>query len=214
MIGPTRSQRRTRGLTEASIRASQDAGPLRFGFADPPYPGQAQRHYGDHADFDGEVDHAELIDRLMREFPAGWALCSGALMIREVVPLLPEGIRTLAWSKPMTPFKPGVSVQFGWEPVYLWAGRRRARMAPMVRDWLLLSPVQWSLHGKPDGAVIGMKPAPFCHWIFDCLGARADDVMVDLFPGSGAVGHAWATYSAQPELYSTLSADLQLTADV
>jgi hypothetical protein len=214
MIGPTRSQRRTRGLTEASIRQPADAGPLHFGFADPPYPGQAKRHYGEHADFNGEVDHGALIARLMDEFSDGWALCSGALMMGDVMPLLPAGIRVLAWSKPMTPFKPGVSVQFGWEPVYLWAGRRRARMAPMVRDWLLLSPTQWSLHGKPAGAVIGMKPAPFCHWIFDCLGARAGDEMVDLFPGSGAVASAWASYSAQPELYSSLSADLQLAADV
>lgn len=214
MIGMTRSQRRTAGLTEATVRAAADAGPLRFGFADPPYPGQAQRHYGDHEDFAGEVDHAELIVRLMSEFPAGWALCSGALMIPEVVPLLPAGIRVLSWSKPTTPFKPGVSVQFGWEPVYLWGGRRRARMAPMVRDWLLLSPEQWSFSGrKQKGAVIGMKPRAFCCWIFDCLGAQAGDEMVDLFPGSHAVSKAWDTYVAQPELYSSVPGS-QMAADV
>lgn len=198
-----------RPMTESAIRAAAGAGPLRFGFADPPYPGQAHRHYGSHPDFAGEVDHAALIERLMAEFADGWALCSGARMITDVVPLLPEGIRTLAWCKPMTPFKPGVSVQFGWEPVYLWGGRRRARLAPMIRDWLMLSPEQWSFTGnKPAGAVIGMKPAAFCRWIFDCLGAREGDELVDLFPGSGAVRRAWQAYEAQPELYADVDESL------
>ena len=47
---------------------------MRFAYADPPYPGQARRHYKHHPDFDGEVDHGALIERLMDEFPDGWAL--------------------------------------------------------------------------------------------------------------------------------------------
>ncbi len=30
--------------------------------------------------------------------------------------------------------------------------------------------------------------------MFDCLGAAAGDELVDLFPGSGAVGRAWQRY--------------------
>jgi hypothetical protein len=37
---------------------------VKFAYADPPYPGQARRHYSDHPDYGGEVDHRELIDRL------------------------------------------------------------------------------------------------------------------------------------------------------
>lgn len=33
-------------------------------YADPPYPGQAKRHYADHPDYAGEVDHGELMMRL------------------------------------------------------------------------------------------------------------------------------------------------------
>ena len=41
--------------------------PITVGYADPPYPGQGRKHY--RCD---EVDHAELIDRLVRDYPANW----------------------------------------------------------------------------------------------------------------------------------------------
>jgi hypothetical protein len=56
--------------------------PIRFAYADPPYIGQSKRLYGDHPDYAGEVDHAELIDRLMAEFPRRL----GAIAIHEVPP--------------------------------------------------------------------------------------------------------------------------------
>jgi hypothetical protein len=52
--------------------------PMRFAYADPPYPGQAWRVYGRHEDYAGEVDHAELIARLERDYPDGWALSTPA----------------------------------------------------------------------------------------------------------------------------------------
>lgn len=42
--------------------------------------------------------------------------------------------------------------------------------------------------------VIGAKPAAFCRWIFDLLGAQPGDTLDDLFPGSGAITRAWHTY--------------------
>lgn len=33
----------------------------RIGYADPPYPGQSAKHYADHADYAGEVDHRQLL---------------------------------------------------------------------------------------------------------------------------------------------------------
>lgn len=45
---------------------------MKFAYADPPYPNQAHR-YKDHKDFAGEVDHAELVARLERDYD-GWLL--------------------------------------------------------------------------------------------------------------------------------------------
>jgi len=49
---------------------------VRFAYADPPYPGQSKKHYGDHPDYAGEVDHPALIAQLVAEYPDGWALRS------------------------------------------------------------------------------------------------------------------------------------------
>ena len=45
----------------------------------------------------------------------------------------------------------------------------------------------------------GTKPAAFCRWVFALLGAAPGDSLDDLFPGSGAVGRAWAAYARQPD---------------
>ena len=49
---------------------------MRIGYADPPYIGCAHL-YKDHPDYAGEVDHAELIARLERDFD-GWVLHAAA----------------------------------------------------------------------------------------------------------------------------------------
>lgn len=41
---------------------------MRIAYADPPYPGQARKHYGQHPDYAGEVDHN---DRSRRTPPHG-----------------------------------------------------------------------------------------------------------------------------------------------
>lgn len=43
--------------------------------------------------------------------------------------------------------------------------------------------------------VTGAKPAAFCRWLFDLLGARSGDTFVDLFPGSGGVARAWHSFA-------------------
>lgn len=40
----------------------------------------------------------------------------------------------------------------------------------------------------------GAKPEKVCHWAFEVVGARPDDVLDDLFPGTGAVSRAWSTW--------------------
>jgi len=46
------------------------------------------------------------------------------------------------------------------------------------------------------GRVIGTKPAAFCRWMFDLVGATPGDTLDDLFPGSGIVGRAWEFFTA------------------
>ncbi len=48
--------------------------------------------------------------------------------------------------------------------------------------------------GTDPARLIGAKPAAFCRWIFDLLGAQPGDELVDLFPGSGGVSRAWAAF--------------------
>ncbi len=49
-------------------------------------------------------------------------------------------------------------------------------------------------HSHPD-ALIGMKPAAFCEWMFRQLGAEVTDTLDDIFPGSGAVARAWKLFA-------------------
>ena len=43
--------------------------------------------------------------------------------------------------------------------------------------------------------VVGAKPAVFCRWMFDLLGAEPQDDFTDIFPGSGGVARAWQVFS-------------------
>lgn len=170
-----------------------DPAPMRVAFADPPYPGQSERHYGDHPDYDGEVDHAGMIERLMGY--DGWALCTGAWMLTDVAALCPKGTRVLVWRKDVR-WKPGVSVSFSWEPVLIYGGRRRHRHATHLAD-LISTPAVYETFGTKS---IGIKPYPYCAWIFEALGCVAGDRLDDLFPGSGAVGRAWERWASAPSL--------------
>ena len=54
----------------------------------------------------------------------------------------------------------------------------------------------------------GAKPEKVCHWLFEALGARPEDDLVDLFPGTGAVSAAWNTWQRKftlPEIVSKAS---------
>jgi len=148
-------------------------------YADPPYVGQAQKHYGK-----AEVNHRLLIAHLCDDFPDGWALSCSSPSLRLLLPLCPEDVRIAAWVKPFAIFKPNVNPAYAWEPVIFRGGRQRERQEPTIRDWC---PANVTLtRGVP-----GAKPTGFCLWLFDLMGLRADDEFVDLFLGSGAVSRAW-----------------------
>lgn len=175
---------------------------MRFAYADPPYPGQSKRLYGDHADFAGEVDHAALVARLVSDYPDGWALSTGAKMLREILLLCPEDVRVLAWCKTdAPPFT--IRVQYTWEPVILRGGRPYEGGPRVVRDSLVApscGAMGSGVHRDGPGHVTGRKPPRFCRWLFEILGAEPGDSLDDLFPGSGQVGREWTAFSSQLRL--------------
>jgi hypothetical protein len=163
--------------------------PKRIGYADPPYPGCAH-YYKDHPDFAGEVDHAELIARLDRDFD-GFVLHTSSVALAAVLPHVPAGARVMAWVKPFAAFKRNVSVAYAWEPVIVKPVRKpvvRGRI--VMRDW-----VSCSITLKRG--LTGAKPEAVCHWAFEMLGAEPGDELIDLFPGTGAVSRAWGTWRQQ-----------------
>lgn len=166
---------------------------MRIAYADPPYIGQARKHYRKHPDYAGEVDHAELVDRLSAEFPDGWALSLSCKSLQYILGLCPDDVRVLSWVKPMTPILPGIRVQYGWEPVIVRGGRQGPHETgqPMTRDWLSASPVGGTFRPLGPNHIIGRKPTEFCYWLFSVMGMQRGDELVDLYPGTGAVGAAW-----------------------
>lgn len=176
---------------------------MRIAYADPPYVGQAKKHYADHKGYDGEVNHRELIDRLVADYPDGWALSLSGKSLRTVLEMCPEGVRVLAWLKPWSNMLPGIRVQYAWEPVIVHRGRQgpHVKGEPLLRDCGLdeatvASPEGFTFRELPDGSVIGRKPRAFCWWLFEVMGLRPGDQLDDLYPGNGAVADAWQRWCA------------------
>lgn len=165
---------------------------MKLGYADPPYPGCADL-YRDHVDYAGEVDHVALIAHLEDEF-AGWVLHTNATpsTMALLAPLVVKtGARWCSWVKGFAAFKRNVSVAYAWEPVIIKAARKPVVSKRLVmRDW-----VECSITLKRG--LTGAKPEAVCHWAFELCGARPDDQLEDLFPGTGAVTKAWATWQGK-----------------
>jgi hypothetical protein len=181
---------------------------MRVALADPPYIGQARKHYAKEAAADGrvasEVDHRALLADLMG-FEA-WALCLSAPTLEEMLHLArevcgPNVVRVGAWVKPFASFKPGVNPGYCWEPVLFHGGRKLGREVPTVRDYLHTPVADWvSSPITLRRGVSGAKPDAFSYWIFDLLGLEPGDEFHDLFPGSGAVSRAWSAWSQQTRI--------------
>lgn len=159
---------------------------MKIAYADPPYIGMAKKHYS-HDPRCAEVDHAQLISEMCANYDR-WALSLSSTTLQEVLAMCPQGVRVGAWVKPFASFKPNVNPAYAWEPVIFWnAPTNLGRDRNTVRDWV-------SENITLKRGLSGAKPERFCYWLFEFLGMTAADEFVDLFPGSGAVGAAWANW--------------------
>ncbi len=168
---------------------------MKFAYCDPPYIGQAKRHYS-HDPLCAEVDHVELIARLTREFPDGWALSASAPSLATILPLCPAGYRVAVWCKSFCAFKRNVRPAYAWEPVIFWGGRNpmnghRAEIperggAQTTPKDFIVEPITLRK------GLVGAKPEKVCRWILDLLNAGPGDEVVDLYPGTGIMGRVAA----------------------
>lgn len=172
---------------------------MKFAYADPPYYGMAAKFYGEmHPEasiYDTLEGHKALIERLVGEFPDGWAMSLASTNLRDILPLCPEKVRVAAWVKPFASFKKNVNPAYAWEPVIFMGGRKRGNTVDTVRDWCAVSIAL-------ERGFQGAKPLGFCLWLFDLLGMEPGDEFHDLFPGSGSVAKAHEAWKhAHPSLF-------------
>ena len=157
-----------------------ETAPLRFAYADPPYPGLAARYYRDQPDFAGEVDHASLLQQL--QMYDGWALSTSARALRAILPLCPPNARVCAWVKPHGVSTRTYGLHNAWEPVVVVPGRH---LRPGRPDFISAYPA------RGGGTLPGRKPETFCVWLFGLLGILPGDSLDDMYPGTGIVERSW-----------------------
>ena len=176
--------------------------PMRFAYADPPYLRMGKMYLSRHPEamiWNDPETHRALIERLCADYPDGWVMSAASTNLRILLPMCPDDVRVMAWCKTWAKFLPGISPAYAWEPVLLRGGRKIGKKdywtthKDTIRDW------HQGNHSprvnNPENFVPGMKPREFCRWLFRCLNARPHDTFDDLFPGSNAVGAAWADWS-------------------
>jgi hypothetical protein len=159
---------------------------MKFAYADPPYLGCGKlytKHHDEALVWDAPEAHRALIERLVAEYPDGWALSASSPSLKTILPFCPDECRVMAWVKPFASFKPGVGVAYAWEPVIVMGGRKRTREQDTVRDWC-------AVNITLQRGLTGAKPTAFVHWLLEVLNAEPGDTIDDLFPGSGAVQEA------------------------
>jgi hypothetical protein len=157
---------------------------MKFAYADPPYIGQAKKHYS-HDPHCAEVDHEKLVQRLCNYYPDGWALSCSSPSLKQILSYCPDDVRIMAWVKPFAIFKPNVGLAYAWEPVLLRGGRKITRAQKTVRDW-------HSANITLRKGLTGAKPESVCNWLFDALNIQMGDTLDDLYPGTGIVSECFA----------------------
>lgn len=163
---------------------------MKFAYADPPYIGQAKKHYKNQP-VCKEVNHTVLLAYLCENFD-GWALSCSSSSLKQILALstCPDDVRIASWVKPFCSFKPGVNPAYAWEPVLFYGAKKRDRSENTVRDFL-------SENITLQKGLSGAKPVRFCYWIFDLMGVDKDDEFTDIFPGTGIMDEALKLYRKQ-----------------
>jgi hypothetical protein len=169
---------------------------MKFAYADPPYINQSKKHYKNHKDYAGEVNHKELINQLVKEYPDGWALSLSAVSLKEILNLCPDDVRVMIWVKPFHAWKKGVTPSYGYEPVIVYGGRKRTEFgnkqvkALGFTDWV-------SANITLKKGLTGAKPQKFCLWLFEVLNVQPGDTLDDLYPGTEIVSNMFNWYIDQ-----------------
>lgn len=195
---------------------------MKVAYADPPYLGCCglyDHHHPDGRCWNDQETHRLLIERLVSEYPDGWALSATSSSLRRLLPFCPEDVRVGAWAKTFGAFKKGVRPAYMWEPVIFRGGRNPGAgwpHQPPEKGGTQTTPKDFHVEHYADmllspitlrRGLTGAKPDAFCVWVFDLLNLQADDTLVDLFPGSGAVTEAWAKWQRRASITSA-QADL------
>lgn len=176
---------------------------MRIAYADPPYPGQSKKHYGSHPDYEGELNHLGLAV-MLREYD-GWILHTSSPALYHVQSMLATTgeyamdeetfktgtYRVCSWVKPFAAFKRNVPLAYAWEPVLIKPCRKQTVEGHEIsRDYIAEGITM-------KRGLVGAKPERVVHWALRAAGVQADDEVVDLYPGSGAVQRAWESYRDQ-----------------
>lgn len=160
---------------------------MKFAYADPPYLGNGKRRYKEHPEafvWDTKEAHVKLVERLVNEYPDGWALSCNPSDLSWMLAACPADVRVAAWVKTFHQIR-RTTVQYAWEPVIFRGGRKNYERE-MVRDW------HASQTTRKTGTV-GAKPDSFNEWVLDLLAFDPlQDTVDDLFPGSGGMERAVA----------------------
>jgi hypothetical protein len=164
---------------------------MKLGYGDPPYIGQAKRHYSnDPSGIEAEeVDHYVLIKKLLTNYD-GWALSASSPSMFQIIPIINElntehkTIRVAAWAKSFCSWKPTQRVQYTWEPVFFSPVRERgSKSVPSIRDYLVCRMTM-------KKGTHGCKPLEFNTWILNLMGYQYGDTVDDLYPGTGGMSEA------------------------
>lgn len=177
---------------------------MRLAIADPPYLGRARRWYGTgrgHSGGRGRADehpeaskwddpqaHELLVGELEAEYD-GWVIAMSPDSLGTYLRAAPATVRVASWIKGNA-IPSGSRVRSLWEPVLVRIpDDRRAHGTGASVDDVLTA-------GLTPGGFPGRKPEAWTHWVLTMLGydPTVDD-LVDVFPGSGAVTEAAATYA-------------------
>ena len=166
---------------------------MKFAYADPPYLGCCSLYDHDHPDgwgcWDKLQTHAYLIEQMVKVFPDGWAMSISSPSLKQILPLCPDDVRIAAWVKSFCAFKRGVRPAYAWEPVIF----RGFKHEPPERNGKQNTPKDFIVEPITlKRGLVGAKPERVCRWILDLLNVQEGDKVVDLFPGTGIMGHVAA----------------------